>query len=278
MLTVGVPSGIGDVSWAYSKLKHAEPMLWQIADGWPYRTKPFLDMLDNIAGVEYGQFGYEDIVTFGNMHSKPTWREVISNGFGRILIEPNSHLERGCRLEDWLPDLPCDFHYEIRTSPTDRERAESLLAGLETPLWGISAASYRGSEAWTTWNYKQWSKFLNAFHAKWGGTIILLGGFWDDLTSSLADDGYKDLVGKTSVGCMVEVLKQLKGFIGFSSGLGVIRTVLRLPAFMLWPDHQQPLSTSWAPEWMLESGLYVASRWLEPDVVLHRVNAWVEGM
>jgi len=276
MLTVAVPSGIGDVSWAYSKLKYAEPMLWQVADGWPYRTKPFLDMLDNIAGVEYGKFSYDDIVVFASQHAKRTWHEVISNGFGRILIEPNSHLERGGRLEDWLPDLPCDFHYEIHTSSQDQTRAASLLAGLETPLWGISAASYRGSEAWTTWGFDEWSKFLKAFHTKWEGTIILLGGFWDDLTSSLADEGYKDLVGKTSVGCMVEVLKQLKGYIGFSSGLGVIRTVLRLPVFMMWPEHQQPLSTSWAPEWMLEDGLYVASRWLEPDVVLRRVNAWVE--
>jgi hypothetical protein len=54
MLTVGVPSGIGDVSWMYSKLKHAEPMNWEIAKGWPHRTRPYMELLDCVKDVKYG--------------------------------------------------------------------------------------------------------------------------------------------------------------------------------------------------------------------------------
>jgi ADP-heptose:LPS heptosyltransferase len=237
-----------------------------------------MELLDCVKDVKYGEFEYTDIAMFWGIHKTKTWADVVSNGFERVLMEANSHLEQGLRLEDWMPDLPCDFHYELHTSEKDKTRAAELLAGLEEPLWGISAASYRGSEAWTTWGYDQWSEFLKAFNEKHGGTIILLGGFWDDLTATLADEGYKDLVGKTSVGCMVEVLKRLKGYIGFSSGMGVLRTVLKLPVFMMWPSHQQPLSTSWAPPWMLEEGLYVAMPWQEPKVILHRVNSWVGEM
>ena len=50
---VGVPSGIGDVSWLYSKLKHAGPLGYKIADGWPYRTKQFLELLPNVRWAEY---------------------------------------------------------------------------------------------------------------------------------------------------------------------------------------------------------------------------------
>lgn len=276
MLTVVVPSGIGDVSWLYSKLKHVGPMLWEVSDGWPHRTKPFLELLDGIPGVSYTDVQYHDIVAYSQVNMPHKWSDVSPNG-GRLLIECNSHLEQGKRLEDWLPDLPCDFHYDIRTSTQDEERASRLLEGLTEPLWGISAASYRGSEAWKTWGVEDWSQFLDAFNSTFGGTIILLGGFWDDLTATLADYGYKDLVGKTSIGCMVEVLKRLTGYIGFSSGMGVIMTVLNKPTFMMWPSHQCALSTSWAPPEMLEAGTYVAMPWVSPNDILRRVMKWVEG-
>jgi hypothetical protein len=275
MLTVVVPSGIGDVSWMYSKLKHAEVMHWEIADGWPYRTKPFLDLLEGIAGVSYGKSKYCDIAVFTQMHVKGTWAETVSNGLSRLLVEANTHLERGLRLEDWMPDLPCDFHYNIYTSDADEEKACQLLSGFQPPLWGISAASYRGSEAWSTWGVDQWIEFLKAFEEKHGGTIILLGGFWDDLTHTIASHGYADLVGKTSVGTAIEVLKRLEGYIGFSSGLGVLMTVLKRPALMMWPAHQHALSTSWAPQWMIDEGLYVAMPWVQPKDVLMRASAWV---
>lgn len=280
MKTVCVPSGIGDVSWLYSKLKFAEPLQWEIADGWPYRTKPFLDLLPGIAGVEYGNFVYSDIILAesifenGNGFWPHKWTDV---GPGRTMIEVNRHLEAGRRLEDWLPDLPVDFHYPIRGSEAEALRAKNLLAGSEGPIWGVSAASYRGSEAWNTWGYAQWREFLKWFRDYAGGRIFLLGGFWDDLTSSLAEDGYPDLVGKTSIGCTVEILRRLDGYIGFSSGLGVIMTVLGRKTFMMWPLHQQPLSTSWAPPEMLEAGTYAAHPWGEVEAVKRAVKRWLEA-
>lgn len=280
--TFGLPSGIGDFSWAYSKLMHLGLAHYEIADGYPYRTVPYLEMLPRVASAKYGEFRYEEIMYFqdavGIPHIAPTWEEVNNklNG-GRMLIAPNYHLERGRRLEEWLPDLPCEFHYEIKTQPLDLVRADRLLEGMARPVWGISAASYRGSEAWKTWGYPEWSRFLKAFLAETGGSVLLLGGFWDDLTASLSDDGYKDIVGKTSIGSTVELLKQLDGYIGFSSGLGVIRTVLKKPVFMLWPDHQVELSTSWAPPAMLEDQSYMTSLWRDPDLVLKQVKRWLRA-
>src|SRR5215467_796658 len=119
--TVCVPSGIGDVSWAYSKLRNAGKLVYEVADGWPYRTVPFLELLPGVAKAEYGPFNYQDIVAFEQgtgIGHHPTW-ENVNNGRGleRVLLEPNRHLEEGKRLEDWLPDLPTTFHYEINTRP-----------------------------------------------------------------------------------------------------------------------------------------------------------------
>lgn len=265
----------------YSKLMHLGPAVWHVADGWPYRTVPFLELLDKVEKASYGQFTYKDILHFGTLNvinsDGDTWANISKLQAGKYLLQANRHLEMGRRLEDWLPDLPCEFHYAINTSRDDQVKAANLLEGLNRPIWGISAASYRGSEAWKTWGYVEWAHFLSMWEAEYGGTILLMGGFWDDLTSTLADQGWRDIVGKTNVGAMVEVLRNIEGYIGFSSGMGVIRTVLRKPVFMLWPDHQVELSTSWAPPAMLDEGSYVASLWRDPELVFRRAVRWAKN-
>ena len=280
MRTIGVPSGIGDVSWMYSKLKHAGRMRWEVADGWPYRTCPFLSLLPEVADTEYGEFRYDDILVFEQAAkiNGPgwTWAEVNGRADGRLLIQANRHLEMGKRLEEWLPDLPTDFHYEILRKPGEDAYARELIGPSEGPVIGISAASYRGSEAWKTWGFAEWQPFLKWLKDDKRATIILIGGFWDDLTFALSKDGYKDLVGKTSVSQMIEVLRLLDFYIGFSSGLGVLRTVLKKNAFMMWPDHQRELATSWAPQWMITSGVYKATGWYDPRGVQAQVDRWMD--
>jgi hypothetical protein len=289
--TFGLPSGIGDVSWAYSKLVHLGPQAYQIADGWPHRTVPFMELLPGVIDlppdpsgkinkdVHYGQFSFQDIVNFEHLQeieTTPKWADIAKKNLGVTLIQPNRHLEMGRRLEDWCPDLPTDFHYQIDISAEDSIKARNKLVGKPKPWTGISAASYRGSEAWKTWGYGEWSPFLKKYHQEVGGTIFLLGGFWDDLTDTLAADGWTSLVGKTSVGTVIETLRLLDYYIGFSSGLGVIRTVLKKNAFMLWPDFQAELSTSWAPPDMLENGTYVAQLWRPHELVFKRITTWLE--
>jgi len=273
MISVTVPSGIGDVSWIYNKLCHSDiPIGYEVADGWPYRTVPYLEMLDKVAYAKYSDVPYSGIVAMAERAN--TWDEIVSTSKGMYYLEVNQHLERGKRLEDWLPDLPTNFHYKLADpSPRDLDIVNRLLAWetVPRPIIGISAASYRGAKAWNTWGYDQWSPFLKSLQSRTGGTIILLGGFWDDLTHSLLQDGHPDFVGKTSVSQAVEVLRRLDYYVGFSSGLGILRTVLDKPTFMMWPEHQLALSTSWAPPEMLENGTYSCSLWLHPREILARL-------
>lgn len=280
---IGLPSGVGDCMWAVGKLKHAGPLHYLIADGWPYRTQPWFELLgpEVVASVDYGKFTYTDIVTFQvaqRVTSTTPWADLARQEWGQLLIEPNQHLEAGKPLADWLPDLPTDYHLRMHTSEEDQARAARLVGHLPRPITCISAASYRGSEAWKTWQYKEWSPFLRRLHAEVGGSIVLMGGFWDDLTASLEEDGYPCLVGKTSMGCAVEVLRHCDQFIGFSSGLGMLNVAMWGKTFLLWPDHQVALSTSWADPAMKEEGLgtYATSLWRDPDDVWRLVKSWLK--
>lgn len=282
MRTIGVPSGIGDVSWLYSKFCNLpEKMIWEVADGWPHRTTPFLQMLPQVENSCYGEFNYSDIVEFESINKigfHPWWKTLASQEYGRMLIECNRHLEMGIPLADWCPDLPTEFHYEIPIANQDANDAVARLMSHPKPWTGISAASYRGSEAWKTWGYDEWSPFLKAWHAEIGGTIFLIGGFWDDLTDSLASDGYPSLVGRTRIGTVIGMLRLFDFYIGFSSGLGILRTVLKKNAFMLWPDHQDALSRSWAPPWMLETDMYVPHLWRDVETVTRRAKLWLNRL
>jgi len=270
-----LPSGIGDCSWAVSKLINAPE--WprveiEVASGWPFRTHPYFEMLGKKS--TYGQFGFDDIVAFEKVNPYRTWKELVSRGYGCYYIQPNIHLETR-PLHEYLPDLPTNYHYpldipDLKSSRLYKKYFQPLE---EYPRWvGISAASYRGAKAWNTWELDSWADLCLKLIAD-GYHICLMGGKWDDLTDELefhlpvSPDDVLNIVGKTTFPEACAVHKLCKFYIGFSSGLGIIRTVMELPTIMLWPDHQQLLSTSWADPEDLESKKYIALPYTTPDDV-----------
>jgi hypothetical protein len=275
-----LPSGIGDCSWAVSALWSVRDQIarWDVLEGWPMRTTPYLELMG--FDTAYVPLTYPMILGFESDHgigrdSKDrTWEKISNLQVANLLLEPNKWLEAGERLEKWLPDLPCEFHYPLTVSAKDRDRAERTVAREMArhpmehgPVVGISCASYRGAEAWKTWGIGEWKDMLRRIMSI-GWRPLLLGGHWDDLTYAVAFDlELPDIVGKTNVPQMVHVMGMLDAYIGYSSGMNVIRTVLDKPAMALWPDFQNELRDSWAPPEMLESHRYVSHLWREPKIV-----------
>ena len=109
-MQIGVPSGIGDISWAYSKLCTLnEPFDYLVADGWPYRAKEYMELLPKARSVEYGQFEYQDILEFEELQRATgnplsSWAAVVKLNGTAVLLQPNLHLERGKPLAEWLAD------------------------------------------------------------------------------------------------------------------------------------------------------------------------------
>jgi len=265
-LKIGVPAGIGDASWIVSKLINAPEwpnIEFIIAGGWPFRTKPLFDMV----GVRstYGQFNYEEILMFEKLHPYITWKDISSNGFGVFYLQPNQHLERGDCLADYLPDLSTTYHYKIKT-PSIKTKA--YYKKLAKGKWiGISAASYRGHQAWNTWPMNKWKQLCELL-IKDGYKICLLGGSWDDLTRALEHEvKCLNLVGQTSFEEACSIHKLLDYYIGFASGLGVMRTVLGLPTIMLWPNHMGAHMYSWADPLDATTGNYKASFYSKPKAI-----------
>ena len=273
-MIIGVPSGIGDISWVVSKLINSaewkDGLEMQIADGWPFRAQEYLESVGaKIADPPYGNFRYEDIITWEAIHPYAKWEHIPKN-VGRFLMQPNWHLEQGRPLKDWLPDLETSYHYSIKLPVLLSNVYSSVIS--EGNWVGISAASYRGHKAWKTWGMSEWKEFCSMIIAE-GYGLVLLGGAWDDLTQSLENEFPKgacvNLVGKTSFPEACSIQKLLKFYIGFSSGLGIIRSVMGLPTMMLWPEHQQPLSYSWADPVDVSEKRYMPSPYMEPRAIFN---------
>jgi len=275
-MKIGLPSGIGDCSWAVSKLINAPEwpdIEFEVAEGWPYRTAPYFEMLGK--KVSYGPFRYDDIIAFEHSNPYKTWKDITSKGYGCYYMEPNQHLEAGLPLHEYLPDLDTNYHYPLNIPDlTSCKLYKKYFAALdEYPYWvGISAASYRGAKAWNTWELDKWADLCLRILAD-GYNICLVGGKWDDLTDELETyipvDPMRilNLVGKTTFPEVCAVHTRCKFYIGFSSGLGIIRSVMGLPTIMLWPEHQKLLSTSWADPEDLYTGRYVALQYETTDRV-----------
>lgn len=280
-MIIGVPSGIGDISWLISKLINAKE--WPeieilVADGWPFRAKDYLDMIgakyppisDSCPRSPYGIFRFDDIVMWNQEHKFTLWKQIRDNGFGMNYLQNNHFLEMGYPLAEYFPDLPTSYHYPLNLPDITKKKFYPSLLNMPHPLIGISAASYRGHSAWKTWPLSEWSELCNMLIND-GYAICLMGGAWDDLTdaleSELPPNMVVNVVGKTSFSEAMSIHKLCPYYIGFSSGLGIIRTVMSLPTIMLWPEHQQPLSTSWADPDDLDRKMYVACSYMEPKVV-----------
>lgn len=289
-LTLAVPSGIGDISWLVSRVwpVRDDIAIIEVADGYPRRSGEYMELLP--WQWCYGPHEYGLIVQMEQMHGYShhtgpvKWSHIRELGHSRVFIEPNQWLEAGRPLAEWLSDIPPEdtyFHYPLATSDDHKAKAAKLYATLprDKPIVALSCASYRGAESWHTWNRDEWLDCVKRMVAE-GWYPVFIGGHWDDLTMDVADAmdeagiACTSWVGKTrQFGITVELLKRFDAYVGYSSGLNVIRTVLNKPAMAMWPDFegfsQEALSRSWAPphmqEW--ETGRYIARLWRPLDDV-----------
>jgi len=285
-----VPSGIGEFQWAWTKyINTGERFAILGLDGAPRRLHQFCALHPQIELFYYSKFDYSTIRYWQKFHGLDTWADVaLKFPLGtQTMLACNPHLEAGLPLATWLPDLPTSYQYDLRLEQEHLDAAEKAYTGTPTFPLGISCASYRGAEAWKTWNTEQWIKFLRLIHSEHPNvTFCLLGGSWDDLTAAIFDEA-EDLpwlvnsrgippIGRTSFGTACAILRNLSGYIGFSSGLGHVAChCCSCPTFMLWPEHEQPLSRAWVDPFLFENGFYVPSRWLEPEVVFQQAKPWL---
>ena len=116
VLRVALPPGIGDAFWCLLKVaalcrsERACGVDVEVCGGPPYRSREFLEAFDFVRSVSHTELRIieAEFTTPGGEYnyapSQPRWHNRFD-----WMLQANGHLERGQRIEDWLPELEIDW-------------------------------------------------------------------------------------------------------------------------------------------------------------------------
>lgn len=312
ILKVAVPPGIGDSLWSITKIPHlrrlheADAVIVAVKGTSLNRSQDFLSAFTCVDRVIYedfpihppeGQLTKEGPYLY--IDSQQDWK-----GYDWLLIS-NGHLERGNRLEDWLPEIDTDFTLGSQWvfNPTYLRKAQEFRSSLN----GRYAVFYLGPYAGNTrdghnrgpiWSVKDWCALADSLHHNYGLKIVLVGAeydkdFSDGFMLRMRDRDYIiDLVGETPIGLTYSYILYSEMCVSYQSGIGIFSVYLGVPTVLWWrpygdsisPWHyisfKNEMATAWAPPWSLENGRYLAEIYGDesnPQRILNEVEArqWI---
>lgn len=297
-----LPTGIGDSVWALHKIQsiHAKldpsgpiDVLLSCSDLNPLqeRALDFVRRFDFISSAEmrlnYGLLnilndktppftpgGYYDYIEDGKYTFK---------GEKVVALIPNAALERGLRLESWLPhhEINWDIFSHFRLSTKEiayGERVRSKLGPYAVfypgPLHGNTIEGHNRNMLWKP---AEWVELGERIHDEYGIPLVIVGASYDHdyYTHMIAPrlngsaTHWIDLIGRTTLGELFSVTNNAKFVISYQAGVGIVSTYLRTPTAIWWRargdsisqigflSFEEEMSHAWTPPAILESGSYL---------------------
>lgn len=198
-----------------------------------------------------------------------------------VLI-PNASLERGIRLENWLPHhkINWDIFSHFRITSSERAYAKMISAKLGPycvfypgPLDGNTVSGHNRNMLWKP---DEWIELGRRIHSELGLRIVAVGAPYDyDYYSHMltprmngTTSNWTDLIGRTSLGELWSITSLAKFVISYQAGVGIIATYLGTPTAMWWRPRgdsltsagflsfENEMSSAWVPPAVIESRKY----------------------
>jgi hypothetical protein len=281
MKKVIVPSGIGDILWVLQKLgTTGEKFHFMIPDGSPQRGHQILDLMPHVAASrEYiSGYSYSRIYKENVIRMYQQWKMISL--YDEFALSANHHLERGRRIEDLILDLPTHFQVNVKTSADDRNAAEAFLAGVQ-PV-GIYTSAYGNARHshYNGWGDHEWHRFTTRLFKELGSkhTFIVIGAPYDSdlcelVMHNMEASGvpHKALIGYP-LGVVVEVLKRLRYFVGFPSGLSILNELLGKDGTMFYGPRIGGIMRGWAHPERLKNWHLHETLFCDPDTLIDRLK------
>ncbi len=259
MKTITTCAGIGDAIWLIMKLiNQPDKFNWVLPNGNPQRGKQLFDLLPQVTE----SCKYMPGLTYKLIKQKGfrgEWKNIGSN----TMLEANTHLEAGKRIELFLPDLSTSYVLPYVTNTTALELPSGKLIGIYT-------SAYNNARQWNGWQAKEWLRLIRLIGPDY--KFVFIGADWDigvsqEIMAQMNPDEYVNTIGQP-LPVVVEVLKRLDCFIGFPSGLSILNETLGAKqTVMFYPPHLQAMQVAWADPARIESGQYKGCQFCEPQKI-----------
>lgn len=273
MRTIKVCSGIGDNIWLLMKLINTfEEFHFQLPDGKPQRGKQIFDLLPTVAASASYVKMKNDFVETNNIQArKSNFSDIKSKDF---YLSCNKHLEKGHRIENFLPDLPTSFRIDWDSEQYHTQAMNLILDCEGSEFIGLYGSSYSTSRAWGFWNEHKWMELARMIHKHNPRyKFVIIGAEWDlDLGRNLVQLLKKesiphvDTIGQP-LGVVIEIMKVLKYFFSFPSGLGILAPTVSCPVTMFYPPQLAPMINAWASPEDITSGQYKGCQFCTPQQI-----------
>lgn len=293
-----VPQGIGDAAWALFKVQsiaraHEGPDA-RIDIALTCRNKSTIESraLDFVR-----RFSFVDSVEMRpglSIHRDPVFTpegywNYIDDGFYDFdgerfcVLIPNAALERGQRLESWLPRHAINWRIfdDFRIMESEQATAQALEDRLghyvvfyPGPLDGNTTQGHNRN---TIWRPSDWIALGAAIHKRYRLPIVTVGApydapYYDSLLGPFLNgsSGYwTNLIGNTTIGELYAITSQARFCVSYQAGVGIVATYLGTPTAIFWrargdsivPDaylsFEERMASAWAPPAMLAAGTHL---------------------
>ena len=249
------------------------------------RRFKFIDKVDmrlnygllNNYGVDKPPFtpgGYWDYIEDGMYDFK---------GETYCVLIPNAPLERGIRLENWLPHYQINWNIFDDFQITSKERAYGAMVRSKVGPYAVfypgplHGNTIEGHNRNMLWKPSEWITLGERIHKELGLAIVAVGATYDyEYYSHMlaprlngSSSHWIDLIGRTTLGELFAVTSNAKFVISYQAGVGIVSTYLKTPTAMWWRPRgnsisqsgflsfEEEMSTAWTPPAILESGSYL---------------------
>lgn len=295
-----LPQGIGDAVWALHKIKSVAKgmgadkieVYLNYAAPWneiQSRAKEFISRFSfiyscemlNIMIHDYGcsvdKEGHYIYIPDGWI--SPYWD--LENKYYALM--PNAPLERGIRLENWLPEFEIDWNIssEFKFYPHEIEYAHNLKKRIGEYcvfyLGPYRGNMYEGHNRNCIWTPRDWISLSHRIYENLGLKIVVLGAYYDMeywttlMEPALATDNkgwpeWRNLIGELTIGKSFAVAKNARFVVSYQSGIGIFSSYMRVPTAIFWRAKGDTIS----PDSYLSFEEEMASAWVRPDMLAER--------
>ena len=314
-----VPQGIGDSVWALfkaqairDKLDPGGPLEVYLSCGEESTVETrALDFVRRFSFVDKAGMRKFELRNEPVFRPDGCWNYIedgnyLFNGEQYTVLIPNAALERGERLESWLPHYPIrwDIFDDFLIHPHERNFAAAVTLPLGPycvfypgPLGGNTV---EGHNRGMLWRPADWITLGEAIRAEYGLHIVVVGAAYDaDYYNALiapnlngASHAWTSLIGATSLGELWAITSGAKFVISYQAGVGIVSTYLGTPTAIFWRPHGNSISShgylsfsermasAWVPPHIIQSGTHLPLIYTRHDVpfILGQIRdrGWME--